>query len=199
MYAANAQRAAQQKQFGSYKEYLESLEMKAVICGFEPLCIQRITQLINKSNQFNLTTRRYTENEVQALSADPEHICLCGRLIDKFGDNGIVSVIIGKKKGRSLDIELWLMSCRVLKRDMELAMLDSFVSSAKKAGTERLNGYYFKTPKNGMVSGLYGSLGFEPDSMAENGDSVWHMDINNYKNQNSVIKILDKEDQNDIN
>ncbi len=193
MYAANAQRTALQKSFASYEDYLISLEMKAVICGFEPVYIQRITQLTNKSNQFNLTTRRYTENEIRDLSSDSDHICLCGQLSDKFGDNGIVSVVIGKINGSQLDIELWLMSCRVLKRDMELAMLDELVRLAKLRGIDRINGYYYKTAKNSMVAELYGSFGFELDSHSENGDSAWHLNIDSYKKKNKVINVKDKE------
>ena len=193
MYAANAKRAAQQKQFTSYSDYLLSLDMTAIISGFEPINIQRITQLTNKSNQFNLTTRRYTENEIQSLSISSEHICLCGQLSDKFGDNGIVSVVIGKKCSEQLDIELWLMSCRVLKRDMELAMLDQLVKLSKEAGITRINGYYLKTAKNNMVSELFGSFGFVLDEKDENGNSKWHLDINDYKKKNNVIKIKDKE------
>ena len=193
MYAANAQRAAQSRSFESYEDYLASLEMSAVICDFKPLYIQRITQLVNKSNQFNLTTKRYNENEIKEVSINPDHICLCGRLLDKFGDNGIVSVIIGRINGNVLDIELWLMSCRVLKRDMELAMLDELVSQAERAGIRRIKGYYYKSPKNSMVSEFYGSIGFELDEKLENGDSVWHLDLKGYENKNKVIEILEKE------
>ena len=193
MYAANAQRAAQLRSFESYEDYLLSLDMHAVICGFEPVYIQRITQLTNKSNQFNLTTRRYNEDEIQNVSTSPDHICICGRLLDKFGDNGIVSVVIGKCRHKELDIELWLMSCRVLKRDMELAMLDELVRRAREKGITRINGYYYKTHKNSMVAELYGSFGFELDKKLDNGDSVWHLDTEGYKNKNKVIKIRDKE------
>ena len=193
MYAANAQRAAQLRSFESYEDYLLSLDMHAVICGFEPVYIQRITQLTNKSNQFNLTTRRYNEDEIQKVSTSPDHICICGRLLDKFGDNGIVSVVIGRCRNRALDIELWLMSCRVLKRDMELAMLDELVRRAKDKGITRINGFYYKTHKNSMVAELYSSFGFTLDKKLDNGDSEWHLDIEGYENKNKVIKIRDKE------
>lgn len=193
MYAANAQRAAQLRSFESYEDYLLSLDMHAVICGFEPVYIQRITQLTNKSNQFNLTTRRYNEDEIQKVSTSPDHICICGRLLDKFGDNGIVSVVIGKCRDKELDIELWLMSCRVLKRDMELAMLDELVRRAKDKGITRINGFYYKTHKNSMVAELYSSFGFTLDKKLDNGDSEWHLDIEGYENKNKVIKIRDKE------
>ena len=193
MYAANAQRAAQLRSFESYEDYLLSLDMHAVICGFEPVYIQRITQLTNKSNQFNLTTRRYNEDEIQKVSTSPDHICICGRLLDKFGDNGIVSVVIGKCRDKELDIELWLMSCRVLKRDMELAMLDELVRRAKDKGITRINGFYYKTHKNSMVAELYSSFGFTLDKKLDSGDSEWHLDIEGYENKNKVIKIRDKE------
>ncbi|MCD7890727.1 MAG: HAD-IIIC family phosphatase [Ruminococcus sp.] len=189
MYAANAQRATQQKSFASYSDYLLSLDMHAVIEDFQPVYLQRITQLTNKSNQFNLTTKRYSDKDMEAVCASHEHIRLYGRLTDKFGDNGIVSVVIGRCNGDALHVELWLMSCRVLKRDMELAMLDELVSQCKKRGISKIVGYYYKTAKNSMVSELYCSFGFELMEKAENGDSVWSLDLSCYENKNHVIKI----------
>ncbi len=189
MYAANARREAQRKSFESYSDYLLSLEMEAVIEDFRPVCLQRITQLTNKSNQFNLTTKRYTQQEMEEVSASSGHIRLYGRLADKFGDNGIVSVVIGCKKGVELHIELWLMSCRVLKRDMELAMLDELVRCCREAGIDRIIGYYYKTPKNSMVAELFGTLGFALTEKKENGDSVWCLETAGYVNQNKVIEV----------
>ena len=188
MYAANAKRAAQQKSFSSYKDYLLSLKMYAKICDFLPVYRQRITQLTNKSNQFNLTTKRFTESEIEEVSESECHIRLCGRLTDKFGDNGIVSVVIARCEGDTAHIELWLMSCRVLKRDMELAMLDELVKKCRERGIRRIVGYYYKTPKNNMVAGLYESFGFENVEMCENGDSVWQLSTEGYVNKNEVIK-----------
>ena len=189
MYAANAKRAAQAKSFSSYKDYLLSLEMFAEISDFEPVYRQRITQLTNKSNQFNLTTRRFTENEIEAISESKGYIRLCGRLADKFGDNGIVSVVIGRCEGDTAHIDLWLMSCRVLKRDMELAMLDELVRQCRENGISRIVGYYYKTPKNSMVAGLYESFGFTKTSESENGDTVWTLSTEGYTAKNEVIKI----------
>lgn len=188
-YAANAKRAAQQKQFADYGEYLLSLDMTAEIGGFQPVQLDRITQLTNKSNQFNLTTKRYTLSEMQAVSKDDSRITLCGRLRDKFGDNGIVSVVIGCCREDTLHVELWLMSCRVLKRDMELAMLDKLAEKCRERGIRRIVGYYYKTPKNAMVSELYGSFGFTRESLSDNGDSVWTLDLDGYEKKNKVIKI----------
>ncbi len=189
MYAANAKRNAEAKSFSDYSEYLLSLKMEAVIEDFRPVYLSRITQLTNKSNQFNLTTRRYSEQEMAEVTESPDHIRLYGRLADKFGDNGIVSVIIGRCEEDSLHVELWLMSCRVLKRDMELAMLDALAQECRNRGISRIIGYYYKTAKNNMVSGLYESFGFTRTSLSENGDSVWEMQLDRYENKNKVIKI----------
>ena len=151
--------------------------------------LPRITQLTNKSNQFNLTTRRYTESEMQAVADSPDYIRLYGRLADKFGDNGIVSVVIGEKQGTRLDIVLWLMSCRVLKRDMELAMLDTLVEQCRAQGITALHGVYLPTAKNKMVAGLYDSFGFTKQSETPEGRTDWTLDISTYTKRNHVIRI----------
>lgn len=134
MYLANEQRNRMQKNFSDYGDYLRSLEMKARIGAFDPAYFSRIAQLTNKSNQFNLTTHRYSQSEIEQIAADPQYLTLCGRLEDKFGDNGVVSIVIGRKEKDVLQIELWLMSCRVLKRDMEYAMMDTLVKQCRDCG-----------------------------------------------------------------
>ena len=191
MYRQNIMRAQAQETFTDYNEYLLSLDMHADIKDFEPVYLARITQLTNKSNQFNLTTRRYTESEMEAVFADESRIRLYGRLVDRFGDNGIVSVVIGRKdtEARKLHIELWLMSCRVLKRDMEQAMLDELVRRAASAGIEEIVGYYYPTAKNHMVENLFGTFGFDRISCDEAGNTVWTLKTAGYVNQNKVIKV----------
>lgn len=189
MYKANAQRAEAEKKFESYADFLQSLEMKAEIRDFDEVHLPRITQLTNKSNQFNVTTKRYTQSEMEAVAADSEHIRLCGRLEDKFGDNGIVSVVIGKKDGEKLHIELWLMSCRVLKRDMEYAMLDTLVEECGKQGISELIGYYYPTKKNNMVKELFGDFGFSKISEDADGNTVWSLKTDSYSNKNKAIKV----------
>ena len=169
--------------------------MHADIREFDAVALPRIVQLTNKSNQFNLTTRRYTQSEMEQVAADHKHIRLYGRLRDKFGDNGIVSVVIGEISGDTLHIELWLMSCRVLKRDMELAMLDTLVAECRKQGITAICGYYYKTAKNAMVKDLFGTFGFTKTEQFENGDSTWRMEIAGYENQNHVIQVNEKEHQ----
>ncbi len=189
MYKANAQRAAQQASFADYTDYLLSLDMKAVIDDFLPVYLQRITQLTNKSNQFNVTTRRYTTAEMEAVAASDDYIRLYGKLVDKFGDNGIVSVVIGHKNGTVLEMDLWLMSCRVLKRDMELAMLDTLVEKSRQQGIQTIRGYYYPTAKNHMVHDLYGRFGFAKVQEEEDGSTVWELSTEGYEAQNHVIAV----------
>lgn len=189
MYKANAMRKEQEKSFGNYSDFLKSLEMEAVIRGFEPVYYSRIAQLTNKSNQFNLTTKRMTQAEVEQMAQDPGYITLYGKLKDKFGDNGVVSLVIGKKNGDTLELILWLMSCRVLKRDMEQAMLDTLVWQSRESGIRKLHGYYYKTAKNAMVKDFYGAMGFQKLS-EKDGDSEWEYVIpEKYENKNLVIDV----------
>ena len=193
MYKKNVLRSAQIAAFGDYGEYLKSLEMHAIIDDFVPVYLARITQLTNKSNQFNLTTKRYTTPEMEAIYQSGEYIRLYGKLIDKFGDNGVVSVVIGHQNGEVLDVELWLMSCRVLKRDMELAMLDTLVEKCRQAGIRRIRGYYYPTPKNHMVEKLYETFGFTKCAEDEAGNTQWELAVEGYQNQNHVIAVSGNE------
>ena len=190
MYRANAQRAALQATFADYGQYLDSLEMTGVIRPFEPVFLDRIAQLTNKSNQFNLTTKRYSRADIEEVADSDEYIDLYGKLIDKFGDNGVVSVVIGHKRGEVLDMDLWIMSCRVLKRDMEFAMMDSLAARAKEEGMKKITGYYYPTAKNNMVRDFYDLMGFKKVSEDEQGNTVWEFDLTGtYENKNTHIKV----------
>ena len=192
MYKANMERERQQQNFGDYREYLLSLEMKARIMAFEPMYMARIAQLSNKSNQFNLTTRRYTQSDIEQFAADENYITRYGKLEDKFGDNGVVSVVIGRKDmtEKALHLELWLMSCRVLKRDMEYAMMDAVVQECRTCGIGTIYGYYYPTAKNGMVKEFYAAMGFMKIGEEADGSTVWQFDIPaDYENRNSVIMV----------
>lgn len=189
MYKQNAERAAAQSSFKDYGEYLDFLEMKAVIEDFSPINLARVTQLTNKSNQFNLTTKRYSPAEMEKVYKSENYIRLCGRLTDKYGDNGIVSVVIGEKQGDVLDIQLWLMSCRVLKREMEFAMLDVLVQKAKEQGITKLVGHYYPTPKNSMVKDLYMDFGFTKTEEDGEGNTRWELALDSYENRTSHIEI----------
>lgn len=189
MYQENKKRAKVESSFEDYTEYLKSLQMKAVIAPFESVYMARIAQLTNKSNQFNLTTKRYTQSEIEEIAASQDYVTLYGKLTDKFGDNGVVSVVIGKKKAQVLCVELWLMSCRVLKRDMEFAMMDELVGRCKQLGIEEMQGVYIPTAKNKMVEKFYGTLGFKMIQEDEHGNTMWSYLIQAvYTNKNEVIE-----------
>ena len=187
-YAGNLQRAAAQTAFADYGEYLDSLEMIAEVERFRTIYLDRITQLTNKTNQFNLTTRRYTLAEMEKIQVDPSFIGIYGRLADRFGDNGIVSVVLGRQDGSDLYLDLWLMSCRVLKRDMELAMLDALVNEARMADVQTIVGVYIPTKKNAMVADFYEKIGFERVSTAPDGSTTYKIDVSGYRSQNTHIR-----------
>jgi FkbH-like protein len=176
-YSSNEQRSTFQAGFRDYGEFLASLEMTAEIGPFSSVYLERITQLINKTNQFNLTTRRYTIAEVEAMACDPSCITLYGRLADRFGDNGLVSVLIGRVSDATVEVDLWLMSCRVLKREMELAMFDALVERCQAQGIGRIVGVYVPSKKNSMVAGHYADLGFSRVAGASGDRDVWQYDV----------------------
>jgi FkbH-like protein len=192
LYEENASRSKLEQKFADYGEYLDSLEMTAEIDAFNATYMERIAQLTNKSNQFNLTTRRYTLAELETAAGDGKHIGIYGKLTDRFGDNGLISVVLGAIDDRRLHLDLWLMSCRVLKREMELAMLDALAERARARGVQSLVGYYLPTAKNGMVADHYEKLGFSLLSKDDNkGATVWSLDITNYAPRSRHIKTLE--------
>ena len=192
MYLANEQRNRMQKNFVDYGDYLRSLEMKARIGAFDPAYFSRIAQLTNKSNQFNLTTHRYSQSEIEQIAADPQYLTLCGRLEDKFGDNGVVSIVIGRKEKDVLHIELWLMSCRVLKRGMEYAMMDTLVKQCRDYGIRQIYGYFYPTAKNAMVKDFYALQGFEKLEEDVDGNAKWSFRIpEQYTLKNQVITVME--------
>lgn len=174
--------------FVDYAEYLKSLDMKTEIKAFEEKYYDRISQLSNKSNQFNLTTKRYTVEDIKGISEDKNYITLYGKLSDKFGDNGIVSLVIGKINGKEVDLELFLMSCRVLKREMEYKMFDAFIEKCRSLGIEKINAKYIKTEKNSMVKNLLADFGFTKLSGDEQGDSEW--ELTNLQNYTCKCKVI---------
>lgn len=171
-YHANQKRVEMQASAGSYEEFLESLDMRAKVAPFCHFYYDRIAQLTNKSNQFNLTTRRFTRADIERMAEDPHYITLYGKLQDRFGDNGLVSVVIAETEGKDVHIRLWLMSCRVLKRGMEEAMMEALAEKARLAGGKKLIGYYYPTAKNGMVRDFYSAHGFSLVDDAD-GNTVW--------------------------
>lgn len=176
-------------EYGSYDEYLAGLDMKAVITDFEPVAVQRVAQLTNKSNQFNLTTLRCSESDISRMQENCNYLCLCGRLTDRFADNGIVTVVAGEIIESSLHIRLWLMSCRVLKRGLEDFMMNKLVKQVGDKGLTQIVGYYYPTPKNGIVKSFYSDMGFKLSMIDEDGKSVWLINVADYRERN--VKIVD--------
>jgi FkbH-like protein len=178
MYRDNVERASAMEFVTDMDAYLASLHMRLKLRPFDQAGRSRIAQLINKSNQFNLTTRRYTEAEIEELEQDNGVFTLQANLADRFGDNGMISVVICRSETpREWTIDTWLMSCRVLKRRVEDQVLQYVVGKARTTGIVRLKGIYRPTPKNGLVKNHYRDLGFaqEPDSTPH--EEIWWLDV----------------------
>ena len=185
-YQVEAQRVSLSKTFTNEADFLKSLNMVSVVSGFTKFNTPRVAQLSQRSNQFNLRTVRYTDADIEALANDPNVIDLSFTLEDKFGDNGLIAVVIMKPLDKeTLFVDTWFMSCRVLKRGMENFTLNTMVEKAKAAGYRKIIGEYLPTPKNGMVAQHYESLGFTNIDGKET--SQWYLDIDNYKERMCYI------------
>lgn len=177
-YQGNRAREALKSSVTDLDSYLRGLEMQLVWRPFDKIGLQRTVQLINKSNQFNLTTRRYTEEDVLAVMDDPSAFGLQLRLIDRFGDNGVIAIIIGRlRDDGDLYIDTWLMSCRVLGRQVEPTTLNLIAAQAKLLGARRLIGEYIPTKKNGMVKEHYQKLGFADTRSDDAGGNISSLDL----------------------
>jgi FkbH-like protein len=192
-YKANLARVETLSKLGDMEAYLASLEMAAIFAPFNPLGRSRIAQLINKSNQFNLTTRRYTESQVGAIEVDPSRFHLQVRLTDKFGDNGMVSVVIFDKRGKIWECDTWLMSCRVLGRRLEEAILAEVATAARAEGAELLSGCYVPSGKNAMVAGHFGKLGFAKLGEDSDGKTRWRLILADYRTPSLPMRIIAQE------
>ena len=188
-YQDNARRIVLQQQSGDIDSYLKSLAMKVTFQPFDDTGRARITQLINKTNQFNLTTKRYTENEVKDIQYSPDCFTLQVRLSDVFGDNGMISVIICRSLDEDWHIDTWLMSCRVLGREVEKAVLQEIIFHARNRGINQLLGTYQPTERNQLVKDHYANLGFESLSDEINSTTYWLLDVASYQEE-SVPMII---------
>ena len=183
-YQKEAERIVFQESFTNEDDFLKSLNMISDVKPFDNFTIPRIAQLSQRSNQFNLRTVRYTEEDVKRVAQSDRHFTLSFTLEDKFGDNGLICVIILEKKdNKILFIDTWLMSCRVLKRGMESYTLNSIVELAKANGYGQITGEYIPTPKNEMVRDHYKNLGFEAESV----ENFWRLDVSDYVMKNNYI------------
>jgi FkbH-like protein len=160
-YQGNIARKALEQSAASLDDFLAGLEMSAEHGPVDAKTLPRVTQLINKTNQFNLTTRRYAEEQVRALAESPDWWCRWFKLADRFGDHGLIGVLLARKDKSAWNIDTWLMSCRVLGRNMEKFMAQTLLTAAREQGAASVVGEYVPTAKNGLVKDLYPRLGFE--------------------------------------
>jgi FkbH-like protein len=189
-YQDNARRVALQRATGDLDAYLETLGMTITFQPFDEIGRARITQLINKSNQFNLTTRRYNEAQVREMETDPNCFTLQVRLVDTFGDNGMICVIICRRKADAWLVDTWLMSCRVLGRRVEQAVLQELVSHARGRGITRIVGTYSPTERNRLVEDHYAKLGFTECECLTEGSTSWSLSVVNHKDISLPMKVV---------
>jgi FkbH-like protein len=194
-YASDALRAEVMQKSRDLGDYLSSLDMVITYASFTPNGRQRIAQLINKSNQFNLTTRRYSEPDVKALEDVPDVFTLQVRLEDKFGDLGMIGVIIARPTNEggipTWEIDTWLMSCRVLGRKVEEAMLSKLVNTARDAGISRIIGVYIPTSKNSMVKEHYKKLGFDFLDGDQDATARYELQVSEFETPVIPMKVKD--------
>jgi FkbH-like protein len=191
-YQKNAERTALLGAASDLDTYLRALDMRMIWSGFDSVGRNRIVQLINKTNQFNLTTRRHTDADVDAIMTDPRAFGLQIRLLDRFGDNGIIAVVIGKPaEPGTIELDTWLMSCRVLGRGVERATLNLAAAQAIARGARHLRGRYIPTAKNGLVRDHYTNLGFTNTQTAPDGSTTATLDLTTFSPLQSFIEITE--------
>jgi FkbH-like protein len=188
-YKQESERQQLLSSFSDMGSYLKSLEMTGVITPFNKLDAPRIAQLIAKSNQFNLTTRRRTEAEVLDIVENERFSAFSMRLSDRFGDHGLIAVVVGDAVGEDFMIDTWLMSCRVLKRQVEEEILNEIVRLARERGCARVIGKYIPTAKNGMVRELYPKMGFMHSREEDGGTQIYVLHVTEYRWSETAIAL----------
>ncbi len=192
LYKLEAKRRVTAANYASIDEFLQSLEMRIIVSRFDPFHLPRIAQLIQRSNQFNVTTRRYSEAECARMMEDHSILPLYVKLSDKLGDHGLISVVILQVQGEDLCIRDWLMSCRVLSRGVEQHVMNEIFRYAAKVGATQVIGFYFPTPKNEMVRELYRQFGFSPVLEAD-ASTKWSLSVQAYQPTKVYIKAVEPE------
>lgn len=191
-YRANELREQDQKAAGNYATYLAGLNQIAVVAPYDARFLDRISQLVNKTNQFNLTTRRQSRFEVEQEMSDPSRLTAYVRLADRFGDNGLISVFSSVQRGRNLEIDQWLMSCRVFNRGVEHLLFNWIAERARALGVETVYGTFVPTAKNSLTARLYASLGFvEADPPASGEGTRWRLDLDKFSPIGVEIKLVE--------
>ena len=180
-YQAEAERVSSVAKFANIDEYLASLEMVSDVKEVDSFSLPRVAQLTQRSNQFNLRTQRYTDEDLKSMIESKEYIAISYTLVDKYGDNGLISAVVLKKEKDFMFVDTWIMSCRVLKRTMEPFVLNTIVEEAKKLGYSKLIGEYLPTAKNGMVKDHYKNFGFEEK------EGRWELSIDSFEKHKCFI------------
>ncbi len=190
-YGADAKRAEVRATIGNYDDYLASLRMRMTLKPFDAAGNARIAQLVNKSNQFNLTTRRYNEEDVRRMASDPGLLCWQAALDDAFGAHGTIAIVVVRKAVDGWTIDTWLQSCRVLERGVEETLMNLLVAQARDAGIARLAGEYVPTARNSMVADFYPRLGFaECARGAGNGTRTFTLETSESAPRKSFIAVV---------
>lgn len=184
-YQDEAKRLASKQSFSSIDDYLDSLSMTAEIKAVDNFSIPRVSQLTQRSNQFNLRTKRYSEEEINNMISNDEFLAFQVSLSDKYGEYGIISLVIGEKKSNTLFIDTWIMSCRVLKRGVEKLVVNFLAEKARELNIDTIVGEYIPTLKNGIVAGLYFELGF-----IESSTQKFEMNVPNFEDFPHKIKLV---------
>jgi FkbH-like protein len=192
-YQANEQRETIRAKYGGLDDFVADLKMQADIQPFNSFAIPRVHQLVQRSNQFNLTTIRYSEDELVGYATDRDASAFCIRLSDRLGDNGIIAAIIVRKVGDDAVVDTWIMSCRVLGRRVEELTLQLIIDRARALGCSRIVGQYVPTSKNGLVEDLYGRLGFASLQEDNNGKQLFALPIDRYEPRTLPIEIIEHE------
>jgi FkbH-like protein len=186
LYRVEADRREAQAAYASAEDFLQSLDMRIVVSRFDPFHLPRIAQLIQRSNQFNLTTHRYTEAECDALMNNPNVLPLYAKLSDRLGDHGLIGLIVMEPRGDELVIVDWLMSCRVLARGVEQYLMNLVVAEARQRNLTNVRGQYIRTAKNQMVEGFFAQFGFvQTGGDANRAD--WLLDCSTYQARETFI------------
>lgn len=185
-YQVEAQRVTMKKSFTNEAEFLKNMDMVSEIKPFDKFNTPRVSQLSQRSNQFNLRTVRYLEADIENISNDINYQDFSFTLSDKYGDNGLICIVILEKKNKeTLFVNTWFMSCRVLKRGMENFTLNTIIKFAKENGFKKIIGEYIPTPKNKMVESHYQELGFLP--IDSDGKNLYELEVYNYVNKECFI------------
>lgn len=187
LYQEEAKRKLLEKSFGNVDDYLRSLEMQITIAPFDSFHLPRVAQLIQRSNQFNLTTRRWGQEECEQLMNAEGTLPLYVRLVDRFGDYGLISVVVMEMHGTDATLPMWLMSCRVLSRGVEQHVMNHVLAAARARGAKRVIGEYIPTPKNAMVKDFYSKYGFTQIEGGDKNSTRWAMDVATYEPKKTLI------------